>query len=248
LPVAGVNLIPQSTEDRPDLAGYSALLVEDVPSNQTVLTALLVRIGMTSDLACTAAQAREKLQTNRYDFAFVDIQLPDLNGDALARQMREIQPDLKIIAVTAQVSSEIRAACESAGVDAFVPKPIAPSELYEKLRKFTAPSVNALEMLFDYDANKVSQYLAQLDQEQQVWQEELREIVEAPDPNALGRLHHRMKTALGQLQLWKLDRILTELRESLDRGDSTQSQVLCGNALRQLAKLKLIGKRFSLPA
>src|SRR5262249_40850855 len=102
----------QALESWPDLTGYSALIVEDVPSNQTVLAALLQRPGMTHSLADTAAQGQEKLQSSHYDFAFMDIQLPDANGANLAETMRKLQPDVRVIAVTAQVSPELRATCE----------------------------------------------------------------------------------------------------------------------------------------
>ena len=56
------------------------MVVEDVPSNQTVLGALLEKTGMNADFAATAAEARVLVRQRGYDFAFVDIQLPDASG------------------------------------------------------------------------------------------------------------------------------------------------------------------------
>jgi signal transduction histidine kinase/ActR/RegA family two-component response regulator len=158
LPAGSAPATCPAPEAPPDLSGYSALVVEDVPSNQLVLGALLEKTGMAIDFAATAAQAREKLPPNSYDLAFVDIQLPDADGADLAAVLLRLQPELRVIAVTAQVSPEVRAACEAGGVRAFVTKPIEPAELYEKLRRLTAPQVELIERTFDHDQGKVSEY------------------------------------------------------------------------------------------
>jgi CheY-like chemotaxis protein len=225
-------------EEPPDLACYSALVVEDVPSNQTVLAAFLEKTGMRSDLAATAAEAREKLRGARYDFAFVDIQLPDADGAELAAAMQKLQPDLRLVAVTAQVSPAIRATCESAGVRAFVPKPIAPAELYEKLRRLTEPRVEAVERLFDHDRARVSEYVLQLDRECEGWEAELGPLIAKPDPERLRRLHHRMKNALGQLDLWKLDLTLNGLARAMEQRDNDNIRDLGAAALRLIAAVR----------
>jgi CheY-like chemotaxis protein len=238
LPAASAPTTCPAPEAPPDLSGYSALVVEDVPSNQLVLGALLEKTGMAIDFAATAARAREMLPLNSYDLAFVDIQLPDADGAELAAVLLRLQPELRVIAVTAQVSPEVRAACEAAGVRAFVTKPIEPAELYEKLRRLTAPQVELIERTFDHDQGKVSEYLSQLDRECQAWEVELRTLLAAPDVERLRRLHHRLKNAAGQLGLWKLDRTLGALREAMERGEHEKAQDLGTSALRLIAAVR----------
>jgi len=247
LPAAAAPSAGRGPEEPPDLAGYSALIIEDLPSNQLVLAALLEKTGMSAESATTGAQARDRVRAVTYDFAFLDLQLPDADGADLARALIALQPELRVVAVTAQVSAATRAACESAGVRAFVPKPIAPAELYDKLRRLTAPRLEAVERMFDGDAAKVAAYLAQLDRECEAWDTELSALGEQPDAERLRRLHHRMKNALGQLDLWKLDRALDALREAVERGQAEQVHARSANARRWLSAARQLtgAKRFS---
>ena len=92
-----------------------------------------------------------------------------------------------------------------------------------------------IERLFDHDAGKVAEYLAQLDRECESWEAEMRTLLETPDAERLRRLHHRMKNASGQLGLWKLDRTLGALREAMERGEHEHSRNLGATALRLIA-------------
>jgi signal transduction histidine kinase/DNA-binding NarL/FixJ family response regulator len=250
LPAVSAEKSSLAPEEPPDLAGYSALIVEDVPSNQTVLGAFLGKTRMTTDFVATAARAREQIPTSRYDMAFVDIQLPDANGAELAAALLKMQPDLRIVAVTAQVSPDVRAACEAAGVRAFVPKPIEPAELYDKLRRLTAPRVETVNQMFDYDERKMSEYLEQLDREFKNWETELGTLIERADARGLSRLQHRMKNATGQLGLWKLERTLESLRRAMEQGTQENIQDLGASAARLIATTRQFtgAKRFNSPS
>ena len=238
LPAATSAVTSHATESLPDLLGYSALVVEDVPSNQMVIGALLEKTGMTIDFAATAAQAREQSRQASYDLVFMDIQLPDANGADLAADLQKRQPDLRILVVTAQVSPEVRAACKAAGAREFVTKPIEPAELYEKLRRLTAPNLESLERMFDGDHAKVAEYLIQLDRECQNWEAELQPLIETHNVERLRRLHHRMKNATGQLELWKLDRTMGVLVTAMEAGNAEDARMLGTTALRLIAAVR----------
>jgi signal transduction histidine kinase/CheY-like chemotaxis protein len=235
LPVTASRASGRAPEEPPDLADYTGLVIEDVPSNQMVLGALLAKTGMLTETAESATGAMEKLGIRKYDFAFVDVQLPDANGAELAAVLNKGQPGLRVLAVTAQVSPEVRAACESAGVRAFVAKPIEPAELYEKLRRLTSPCLRAVEELFDEEQVKVTAYFERLMDEMQGWESEICALLKKPKAERLGRLHHRMKNALGQLELWKLDSSLAEWRQAIEAGDDKRENELGARCLRLLA-------------
>jgi HPt (histidine-containing phosphotransfer) domain-containing protein len=140
--------------------------------------------------------------------------------------------------VTAQVPPRLGQPAKRQSVRAFVPKPIAPAELYEQLRRLTAPSLEAIEGLFGDDPEKVAACLSQLEQELQDWDSELRALLQAPDPERLRRLHHRMKTALGQLDLWKLDRAPVAWRHAMESDAAADIPRLGSEALQHLRTLK----------
>jgi signal transduction histidine kinase/DNA-binding response OmpR family regulator len=233
-PAADATGAARAPEEPPRLADYLALIAEDVPSNQTVIGALLERTGMRVEFAATAAEALALAVNGHHDLALLDVQLPDAHGAELTAALLKRHPDLRVVAVTAQVSAEVRAACAAAGVREFVPKPIDPAELYEKLQRLTRPRLESVLELFDHDAPKAGAYFDQLDQEMRAWESDLRALAAAPDAGRLQRLHHRMKNAIGQLDLWKLDRTLAALGQAMERGDAAETGRLGAMAVRQV--------------
>ena len=66
----------------------------------------------------------------------MDIQLPKLTGLEVTRMIRESDPDVPIIATTANVFDEDKEACEIAGCTDFITKPINFSELLDLLKEY----------------------------------------------------------------------------------------------------------------
>ncbi len=57
------------------------------------------------------------------DMILTDISLPDIDGPALIRQIRQILPDVPIVVVTAHALSTDRQACMDAGCTDYIAKP-----------------------------------------------------------------------------------------------------------------------------
>mgnify|MGYP001281453340 FL=1 len=111
-----------------------ALIVEDNKTNVRLLLALLKGKGITDiEVAEDANQAFGALQTGFFDLIFMDIQLPWTDGLQLTTAIRDhpLVRESKIIAVTAFSTPEDRRKADSAGCDAFVPKPVRREELYK---------------------------------------------------------------------------------------------------------------------
>jgi CheY-like chemotaxis protein len=93
--------------------------------------------------AFTAADGREALDSARTcgpDLILLDLGLPDLDGCELARRFRG-QPGTRhtpIIAVSAHAELSARMRAMSAGVDLFVPKPVTPADLLDRVAGFRA--------------------------------------------------------------------------------------------------------------
>jgi hypothetical protein len=83
----------------------------------------------------------------------------------------------------------------------------------------------------------VTAYLAQCIEETLGWEKDLRASIETRDRQRLARLHHRMKNALNQLDLWTLDRALGGLRDALEKGDG-QLEGWQARALRRIAQCR----------
>jgi signal transduction histidine kinase/CheY-like chemotaxis protein len=238
--------LPAATGDRaapphsavPDLTGYTGLVVEDLPSNRLVLEALLERTRLALHFAATAAEARQALLAESFDLVFLDLQLPDGGGLDLIGEFRRLQPEARALVITAQVSAEIRAQCAAAGAHEFVSKPIAAADLFEKLRRLTAPDVRRLHAVFDGDSDRIDNYLAALGVECAGWEAELKAVLEASDLARLRRLRHRMRTGVEQLGLWKLEASMARVQDALARGEGAAVARFGAVALCLLASVR----------
>ena len=114
-----------------DLKGYSILLVEDNAVNQMVAKALLVKLHGSVDVAENGQKALERLSESKYDCVLMDIQMPVMDGYQATRAIRQQAQfkNLRIIALTANASSEDREKCLECGMNDMVTKPFKPNEL-----------------------------------------------------------------------------------------------------------------------
>ncbi len=117
------------SEERPALAGIYALLVEDDPDGCDLMQMMLRRFGAEVTAVSTAAAALESVRARRPDVLVSDIGLPDGDGFALLKRVRESNHDLPAVAVTAYASRQDVAKALAAGFQAHVAKPVEPAQL-----------------------------------------------------------------------------------------------------------------------
>ena len=126
-------------DDRVDrLSSTQVLVVEDNPVNAVVVRTMLERLGFLSEHASSGVEALQAVRRQHYDLVLMDMLMPAMDGLEATRQIRamplEAQP--YIIAFTANVMAEDRAACTAAGMNAFVGKPVRLSDLERALAEF----------------------------------------------------------------------------------------------------------------
>jgi len=112
------------------------LIVDDSADTRDMYATYFRGRGYT---AFTAADGREALACDCVpDVILLDLGLPDLDGWELARRFRG-QPGTRhvpIIAVSAHAELSARMRAMSAGVDLFVPKPVTPADLLDRVAGF----------------------------------------------------------------------------------------------------------------
>ncbi len=112
------------------------LVAEDNDVNRSVVEAFLGRLGYQADFAEDGLQAVEAVEEKEYDLLLMDCQMPNLDGFAATREIikRYGGQRPRIIALTANASSEDRQLCDDAGMDGVITKPLRLAELDKTLR------------------------------------------------------------------------------------------------------------------
>jgi two-component system, sensor histidine kinase len=148
LPVAGEVAPSADTGDLPHItlvAPASVLIVDDVQTNRLVMEAMLDLVtrgrSLRIALAASGREAVNLAARERFDAAFIDIQMPDLDGLTTMRCMREYTTcrDTAFVAVSAMTSAANERHFLDSGFDAFLPKPLDPRRLRDALSQCLDP-------------------------------------------------------------------------------------------------------------
>jgi two-component system sensor histidine kinase/response regulator len=129
-----------------DRTPLRVLLAEDNLVNQRLVAMLLERRGHTVTIAANGRLAVQALERDRYDVVLMDVQMPEMGGFEATAVIREKERraggHIPIVALTANAMKGDSERCLSAGMDAYIAKPIRSSELFDAIESFT-PAVSA---------------------------------------------------------------------------------------------------------
>jgi two-component system sensor histidine kinase RpfC len=131
------------------------LVAEDNEIAAKVITRFLAKMGFELTRVADGEAALNEALAGDFGIAIVDLRMPKLDGVGFARRYRALAPQrpLSIVALTANACEDIKRDCLSAGMDAFLSKPVNADELRRvleaALRELPAtgrqPSVDRLD-------------------------------------------------------------------------------------------------------
>ena len=110
-----------------EMAGLRILVAEDNGVNQILIKAILDQMGHFSDIVSNGIEVVRQVQNAHYDLVLMDIQMPEMDGEAATRAIRSLHDSvasIPIIAMTANAMVEHREAYLASGMDDYVSKPI----------------------------------------------------------------------------------------------------------------------------
>lgn len=111
------------------------LVVDDTPINLKVMEHMLSKLGFSIDVAVSGREALQKVKENNYQLLVMDYHMPEMNGVEATEVIRLTHDaeSLPIIALTADVTEEVKQVCYKAGMNAFLEKPIGMDALRDCL-------------------------------------------------------------------------------------------------------------------
>ena len=146
LPVTNVHKEPSELEktrpaiagnapidQEPSLAHLRVLVVDDELDARDLIAAMLMGRGAEVVSVGSASEALDEMDRQRFDLLVSDIGMPQMDGYALIKKIRQLPPErggrIPAAALTAYAGDEDRMRALSAGYQLHIPKPFEPAEL-----------------------------------------------------------------------------------------------------------------------
>lgn len=143
MPAATVDPTPALPPDHPLPKMMHVLVVDDNNMNRRVLEMILLKINTTFHSATNGIEALHLVEEHDFDMVFTDIQMPEMDGLTLARNIRQLKDrdkaGLPIIAITGNAVKEDLDRYLDAGINSYILKPFREKEILEMLRNEVTP-------------------------------------------------------------------------------------------------------------
>ena len=121
------------------------LLVDDNAINQKVAVRILQQFGYQPEVAGNGREALDKLDRQPFDFIFMDVMMPEMDGHEATRVLRKRQMGgdhahypsrIVVCAMTAHAMAGDREKCIAAGMDDYLAKPVRPKDVRDMLERW----------------------------------------------------------------------------------------------------------------
>jgi two-component system sensor histidine kinase/response regulator len=133
---AGETAEDGGPDERP---AVRVLIAEDNVVNQKVAQRHLAKLGLRADIVANGLEALDALRRIRYDLVLMDCQMPELDGYEATRRIRRGEsgnPNVPIVAMTANAMHGDKERCMEAGMDDYIAKPVRQKELHALLERW----------------------------------------------------------------------------------------------------------------
>ncbi len=122
------------------------LVIDDNWISLKLIASMLEGFGLTTVISDSGQDGLQVLMDEKFDLIFLDCSMPEVDGYAVAQQIRAFEKEgrrLPIIAFTANDSIENRRLCKNAGMDGLFAKPYSYTSLEDLLQKYFVPMPTA---------------------------------------------------------------------------------------------------------
>ncbi len=214
-------------------AGGSILVVEDNKTNQIIAKTLLEQEGFSVLLADDGEKGVEAFREHRGEIRLVlmDLHMPVLNGYEASLRIKEMAPDVTIIALTADVVDGVREKCERHGITDYISKPFDPESFVRKVTEMassrstflpTEGSVIDRAMGLKFMGSNEALYntvLSEYARENGSLATGLASAVEAGQYDEAAKMVHKVKSSSGSIGATALHETAMDLQRALEDAD-----------------------------
>jgi CheY-like chemotaxis protein len=145
--------------------GYKVLLVEDNRVNQKVLLRFLAKVGLEVETASDGEECVEKVFSKgpgHYGLILCDLHMPRKDGFQATAEIRQWEtekkvPHVPIVALSANVMSDVADKCATAGFSRYVTKPVDFKELSATIKDLLPSASTSLPSNEDHELKKMNQ-------------------------------------------------------------------------------------------
>lgn len=257
----------QTTQDGAvDLSNMTILLAEDNKTNQLVATQMLGAMGAKFKVASDGLEALDLIETETFDLALLDIEMPRMSGLELIKAIRSKSGpigDMPLVALTAYVMREHRERIYGAGADGIIAKPLMSiEELGQAILDFynrrkaqgqsemngSNPASVVQNQIVDRDVfdnlvetigpDSTAELLAKLQADTDTVAEGLVRGQKHLDLSEIRSQTHILISVAGAIGAGSVQMAAQRLNTSANRQDSTEIESLCEECLSGLAELQ----------
>jgi len=220
------NKIAFDENKRPAFEG-EVLLCEDNPMNQQVIIEHLTRVGLKTIVAdngkagLDAVRNRIKLGEKQFDLIFMDIHMPVMDGLEASEKILELDSNIPIVAITANIMVNDREIYRMSGIYDCVGKPFTSQELWRCLMKYFTPLTmsngqkNALlEAELEFQKKLQSIFV----KNNKTVYSDIIKALEKGDIKLAHRIAHSLKASAGQVGKTLLQRAASSVESRLKDG------------------------------
>jgi len=232
------------------------LVAEDNAVNQAVIMGVLQKMGHTPVLARTGKEALALASAEKFDLAFMDVQMPEMDGLAATAAIRENETNsrthLPIFAMTAHAMTGDRERCLQAGMDGYITKPVRVSDIEQTLAGLTSAPVAPALPAEPASWNK-AEALGRIEGDEELLRKicqiflensphlllKLRQAVASGDPDGVRRTAHSLKGESSYLSASGTSQVARQLEEMGRNKDLSRARDTLAVLEREMASLHL---------
>ena len=212
--------------EKPTFEG-DVLLCEDNTMNQQVIYEHLARVGLKTIIAQNGkigvdlVRKRIEKGIKQFDLVFMDMHMPVMDGLEATKKILELDKDISIVALTANIMSDDRELYAKSGMVDYVGKPFTSLELWRCLMRFFTPIKWQKEnehLKAKADDELRQKLLSSFIMNNQEKMSEITDAINAGSIELAYRLVHTLKSNAGQLGYTVLQKAAGDVESALKNG------------------------------